>query len=661
MSLRHGFSAFRQAAAMLRSLVRALARDSAGNTMMIVAFSLIPILAMIGGGIDMGRGYLSQSRLQQACDAGVLAARKKIGNTIPTTNIPTSAVQTVGDQFFDLNFQSGAYGTASRTFSMNIESDTSVTGTATVSVPTTLMRLFGYTALPISVTCQAKINFSNTDVMMVLDTTGSMNETNPGDTKPKIDVLRDTVNSFYAQLEAQKGAGTRIRYGFVPYSTNVNVGFLLKSDWLVDSWNYHSREPHDTGSTVTWNDYSDTDVKNSGSNNPGTTYVSTTCPPDTISNWNPISSGTDANGKQYWVYEYDGTSYSCSGIYTTTYVSENNYAYTLTGYNVTPTVWHHYNFTRTRTVTTNTAENWDWHYASLPLNVSGLKTSTDGNLPPTGGYVNIMMGGYPEGAYNYQAWWNGCIEERDTYEITDYANIDLTRAKDLDLDLVPVTSDNTTRWRPLIQDASFDHSLTWSNYTTWPWTPSGDYLDGDFINAQWNGYAACPAAASKLQVMTASQISTYVNSLVAQGSTYHDIGMIWGGRLLSPTGIFAAENADLSSGPTRRHLIFLTDGLTAPNVLSYGAYGIEPLDKRRWSDSSTLTLTQTVEKRFTAACDEVKKKNITVWVIGFGQTLNPVLSNCAGTGHAFYANDASSLNGIFNSIAGSMGDLRVSR
>ena len=39
------------------------------------AFSLIPILAMIGGGIDMGRGYLSQSRLQQACDAGVLAGR----------------------------------------------------------------------------------------------------------------------------------------------------------------------------------------------------------------------------------------------------------------------------------------------------------------------------------------------------------------------------------------------------------------------------------------------------------------------------------------------------------------------------------------------------------------------------------------------------------
>ena len=96
--------------------------------------------------------------------------------------------------------------------------------------------------------------------------------------------------------------------------------------------------------------------------------------------------------------------------------------------------------------------------------------------------------------------------------------------------------------------------------------------------------------------------------------------MIWGGRLLSPTGLFAAENADLPGKPTNRHLIFLTDGLTEPRDIAYGAYGIEPLDQRRWSESSSLSLTQVVEKRFAVACDEVKKRNITVWVIGFGTT-----------------------------------------
>ena len=50
-----------------------LARDRSGNTLAMVAAAIAPILAMVGSGIDMGRSYLSETRLQQACDAGVLA------------------------------------------------------------------------------------------------------------------------------------------------------------------------------------------------------------------------------------------------------------------------------------------------------------------------------------------------------------------------------------------------------------------------------------------------------------------------------------------------------------------------------------------------------------------------------------------------------------
>ena len=107
--------------------------------------------------------------------------------------------------------------------------------------------------------------------------------------------------------------------------------------------------------------------------------------------------------------------------------------------------------------------------------------------------------------------------------------------------------------------------------------------------------------------------------------------------------------------------IFLTDGLTAPMDLSYGAYGIEPLDQRRCSKCDNAELTDIVEKRFTVACDEVKKRNINVWVIGFGTTLNPVLTSCAGPGHAFEAKDAAALTDVFSKIAAAMGDLRVAK
>ena len=138
--------------------------------------------------------------------------------------------------------------------------------------------------------------------------------------------------------------------------------------------------------------------------------------------------------------------------------------------------------------------------------------------------------------------------------------------------------------------------------------------------------------------------------------------MIWGGRLLSPTGIFASENADVSkTQPTTRHLIFLTDGKTEPLDISYSSYGVEPLDQRRWKQGSKYSLTQTVEKRFTVACNEVKKKNVTVWVISFGTSANPIMQDCAGGDHYFVAADADSLNAAFATIAKRMGELRVVR
>ena len=57
-------------------------------------------------------------------------------------------------------------------------------------------------------------------------------------------------------------------------------------------------------------------------------------------------------------------------------------------------------------------------------------------------------------------------------------------------------------------------------------------------------------------------LENYLGTLIARGNTYHDIGMIWGARMLSPTGIFADENADVDAKPTSRHMIFLTDGQT---------------------------------------------------------------------------------------------------
>ena len=549
--------AHRTAIIRINDLLKRLLRDRAGNTLALIAAGLVPMLAMVGGGIDMGRSYLSQSRIQQACDAGVLAARKRLGSQVVTTGVIPADVATTGERFFNVNFRNGAYGSQNRTFAMTLEPDFAISGAASVVVPTTIMALFGYSEVAIAVECEARLSFSNTDVMFVLDTTGSMRETNPGDAAPRIEILKSVVSNFHAQLEGSKSPGTRIRYGFVPYSTNVNVGYLLKSDWVVDNWSYNGRA---------------------------------------------------------------AVNISIAG----------------------------------------TRPKYSWQYKPINVDVTFLKGAL-GTDPLTGGSVNSAMAGTPAKLENLTALFRGCIEERSTYEIDDYDNVDLARALDLDLDLVPTAGDPATQWRPMLNEISFEPEIWWNGSGSFrtPVTTTNDYL-----MAQRAGLSACPPQARKLAEMSQASLDVFLGTLAPRGSTYHDIGMIWGGRLLSPTGIFASENADLPGKPTSRNLIFLTDGLTAPLDVSYGTYGIEPLDKRRWNPASPmlgLTLTNVVEKRFEVACSEVKKRNITVWVIGFGTTLSPFLTDCAGPGHFFEASDAAELSDVFSKIATQLGDLRVSK
>lgn len=587
----------------------------------------------------MGRGYLAQTRLQQACDSGVLAARKRLGTeAVLDDDIPEIVAET-GQRFFNINFRDGAYGSDSRDFQMVLEDNYAISGSASASMPGTIMKVFGFQNMPISASCTAQLNMSNTDIMMVLDVTGSMTNTNPGDSVSKIDALKNTVSSFHTQMTAAVPATTRLRFGFVPYSTNVNVGALLQDNWMVDEWDYQSRQIVGNLSAGTTRTYERNWRRVSGiknENNVERTYRATwhignvyTCdqalPADSVTETDTLISTAN--------YPFAGPP---SGRQTveSRRRSQDGYTYenSLSGAtcSVMRTDYRSYVEDFERVTEPDEEPIVTWQYKQLEMDVSGWRTDTAANT---------------------------CIEERSTYEIGDYDNVDLTRALDLDIDLVP-TSNTDTQWRPMYPNAIFARTKRWdgsgSFYQQMKLTQE-DYVSPAGMNA-----ALCPPAARKLTTMTATEITDYLATLTGAGNTYHDIGMIWGARLLSPTGLFATENADVSSAnPTTRHLIFLTDGETAPYDLSYASYGLEPLDRRRWSQTSPLSLTQTVEKRFSFVCEEVKKRNILVWVVSFGTAANSVMENCAGSERYFVANDADELEQTFSDIARRMGELRV--
>jgi hypothetical protein len=229
-----------------------LARNQNGNILAMTAAAVIPMMGLVGGALDGARIYTVKSRLQAACDAGALAGRRVMGSGrwIDNNGRPNDiAVKT-----FDLNFAQNFFGSENRIRTFG-ESDGTVTGSASADVPMTLMRIFGIPTKTVSVSCEGQMRIPNTDVMFVLDNSGSMDQVISGDTTglKKMAGLQRAIRCFYEALARENidavspaDCGTtsdpagdlstqvQLRFGFVNYDNMVNVGKLcLMTIWLM--------------------------------------------------------------------------------------------------------------------------------------------------------------------------------------------------------------------------------------------------------------------------------------------------------------------------------------------------------------------------------------------------------------------------------------------
>jgi Flp pilus assembly protein TadG len=654
-------------AAPRRSFLGRLARDARGNTLAIIGAALVPLAGMIGSGVDMSRAYMAKTRLQSACDAAALAGRRVMQNDTLDTTVTAEATR-----FFNFNFPQHLYNTPTFTPSVTRPAIGTVRVTASTTIPTSIMKIFGFTSLPLNVTCDASLNFVNTDIMLVLDTTGSMdndindNFTNNNSAR-KITALRDAVMALYDQLAPTQtqlaAAGMRLRYGMVPYSSTVNVGALIRSAnsaFLADSVTYQSR-------VANYN----TQNSNSSSIGPYWEYYTTTAPYYTLTlsqassitqpnclNFmkniafpgfaatptNPTSGGpapattmvasfphdgvaTQGGTTGEWGFtgapDTSGTNESCRRKRTDT-TTTYNYVYTDDTY---------------RPVTFDTSQY-------KMGNAVTLASADNGSTPAAGSYSAQALPPLATNESDTTSTWNGCIEERDTVStITAASGFSIPAgAFDLNINLVPNSPE--TRWRPMWADVVHRRTAGSTSATT------GTSMAG----------AACPKAASRLTSWTRAAMQTYVNALNPEGNTYHDIGMIWGARMLSSGGIFADSPDNFAGMPVSRHIIFMTDGQLAPACNSYTAYGVEQNDIRVTGASSCPNQYDRHLQRFKMICNAAKSMNISIWVIAFGTSLSSDMQQCASNSNqASTAADRNALIARFQQIGSQIGALRLTQ
>ncbi|WP_261269422.1 pilus assembly protein [Sphingomonas sp. LC-1] len=547
----------------MAGLLARLAGDRRGNVMALWVFSLIPLVALVGSAIDLGTGYVTRKQMQIACDAGVLAGRRAM-----TAGAVDDTVRAEATKFFNFNYRQGLYG--SKPFTPSISSTTTSKTTvvidAATTVPTSIMRIFGFTELPVKVSCNASQDFVNTDIVFVLDTTGSMaDKATPSDTSTKIQALRAAVLALYDQLAPIQtqltASGMRLRYGVVPYSSAVNVGKAIRAAnpnyMLSGPWTYQSRE------VVTDNRSS--------------------------------SSCSQLNGN--------------------------------------------YNFWQGRCTYFN--------YAPRSFDTSNYVSGATVDVGPLIGTAN-SSGVTPTNTTSKRVSWAGCIEERQTVRMSATEAAIPAGATDLNINLIPSTE--ATKWKPY-----------------WPDIEYLSYKYQELSNDPYKPQVACPTAAAAMQVWTKGDLKNYLDTLIPDGGTYHDNGMMWGARWASSGGIFGPANPDTyNTMPVKKYIIFMTDGTFATGYsYLYSSYGIEQLDARvtpggGWSNQTDQLARH--QQRFNLLCSQAKSMGYSVWVIGFDTALDASLTNCASTpSQASTSSDQAALMARFVEIGKNIGALRLTQ
>ena len=628
------------------ALLTRLARDRRGNTLAIMAAAMIPLMGFTGSAIDMARLYVVKVRLQQACDAGALAGRKAMTDTSLTTPLDANAT-TQAQTFFRNNFTAGWYKTTNVVFTPTKSSDggsatvaNAVTATASTTVPMSVMGFFGFGPKDIAVTCQARFDLADTDVMFVLDTTGSMACTpsgggcgatvaytrgdgttgykvqesgNSGTSMSKIEALRQSVMLFDSTMRSSADPTTHFRYGFVTYSSAVNVGGVIPAAYMQKQWTYQSR--HIIGDY----DYG------SASSVTVTGIPQSSCVAQRYPATGYATSGPSWNTSYYQAMRYYNLTWSA------------NAGGTCSG--------------------TQQPMRPMWRYEPVSLDTTQYLRSIDPSAPA------VATPGRLDGLTTR---WRGCIEEVDT---TSASSFDVNNLPpDLNPDNVP--TDPAQMWRPMWPAAEWlrdpgtssqdvkDEQVTEDAIDEWT---DYNYRPGSLIDQP--GGVSCGMPAKRLSPMTASDVQNYVYNVdfVPFGGTYHDVGMIWGTRLLSPTGLFRNDTA---AWPGRnepsRNIVFMTDGTMSPQPYTYGQSGVEWLDKRITGGSFDQDYARHTA-RFRVECDAAKKKGFTIYVVALGTGVTDDLTYCASPGQTYQASDTAALQNAFRSIAQRIAMLRITQ
>jgi Flp pilus assembly protein TadG len=216
---------------MSRNMKLGLARfrdDTAGAIAVVFALCIPAFIGAAGVAVDLSQAYNVKVRLANALDKAALAAGSTDGNE--------AQIEERVQRFFDANYPTEKLGTP-----FDLDVDLSVQGEVTVSaksrVDTTFMNILGLDHLDVSVAATVKREVAGLEVVLVMDTTGSMGAT-AGGTQTKIEAAKQAATTLVNTLYGAQSNVPTLWMGLVPFSQSINVG-TSRSSWTTSDTNHY--------------------------------------------------------------------------------------------------------------------------------------------------------------------------------------------------------------------------------------------------------------------------------------------------------------------------------------------------------------------------------------------------------------------------------------
>ncbi|MEM1287713.1 MAG: Tad domain-containing protein [Pseudomonadota bacterium] len=582
-------------------------RNQRGAAVVVFAIGVIPVLGLVGAGIDYSRATSARTELQNALDAATLsvALDGELNESQTTNRIRERMLGHLGD----------SEGFSLRVSARRDVADNLIDSNAWLKIDTGILAVMGVDYIEVGAESAVSARHNELEIALVLDNTGSM--------RPHMRSLR-TASQQFVDIVTSRGRNDNTRVALVPYIASVNIGNSRDMEQVLDKQGlsrYHATFI-ETRQLTKFNSC-DWPTNNGGGSGP------------VWDNSGPSTDGASISPSlRAPILDLLGERFSSANEVLRELIGIREaaafepYTYTVVDncFPANPDVISHWQLFQ------QVGVQWKGCVEARPEPHDVLDTVPTTNDPDTLWVPYFWMDATDEYAAN-----------------------------------VPVPTNNWVDDLPFIQDTELFQNLWGRHYSVLkyntansmqidevgPETSGPNMSCGDPIIPLTNDYRAISDGISGISEWNG-------------GGTQTSQGVVWGWRVLSPTAPFIEGK---SYDEATKVMVVMTDGanrlLSADSLVPlshYSAYGNLRMGRM---GRSLIDAEQYINQRTQAACTNAKEAGVVVYTVTFGirdASSRRLWDDCATeTSMAYHVDTASELVGAFNSIATAVGQLRLTR